>query len=315
MSRAVSIHIGVNDPQGQCAGQPRLRHSEATAWRMAELANRAGYDSLLVLRGPEATCQAVDDALAGAARTLAAGDILFISFSGHGARVRDLDWDDEPDGWDEAWCLHDGILLDDKLAGFWRLFEPGVRILVVAENCFGGGSLRGRREGGAGDGGVADAPRVRRPPPSPRRGPLQGVEAAPAPTASCIGAPLDADGIRASLLLLAASCEHRPAEDGVYAKHLLDIWNNGAFPGSFCELHRKLRARLLGRGAPEPQILMLGAPDLRFPLEPAFHLHRGRRAGPGDPGDVRTRTPLRGRGGARREPDRNPRRGGRRGAE
>jgi hypothetical protein len=262
----VSIHIGVNEPR-ECHGLPPLHHSEASAWRMAEVASRAGYDGLQVLRGPEATTRAVDDALAGAARTLGEGDTLFVSFSGHGSLVRDRDGD-EIDGWDEAWCLYNGILLDDKLAGFWRLFEPGVRIVVVAESCFGGGSMRYD---------PLEHTTARRPArPSVMRsgGALRGV-AEPA-IASCIGSPpRNADGIRASILLLAACNENQKAGDGLYTAKLLEVWDGGEFTGSYCELHAEVSRRVTcDRGCQEPRILMLGAADPGFPLETAFHRSR-----------------------------------------
>ena len=264
MSRAVSIHIGVNQPQTRYPGHP-LQHSEASAWRMAQLASQAGYHSLRVLRGSEATRHAVDEALADAAQTLKEGDILFLSFSGHGSRERDMD-EDDGHGWDESWCLHDDILLDDKLAGFWRLFEPGVRILVVAESCFSGGCGRtGRR-------GAAHSLRAT------RRSTGQSPEPAGEATPCIREPPHDAGGIRASLLLVAASGEDQPSQDGVFTDHLLALWDDGAFRGSYCELYTKLRARLMSASSQEPQIVMLGAPDLAFPMETAFH-----RDGPARP--------------------------------
>jgi hypothetical protein len=260
--RAVSIHIGVNEPR-ECLELPVLRCSEASAFRMAELADQAGYDALLVLRGSEATQQAVDDALADAARTLERGDTLFVSFSGHGTLVRDRDFE-ERDGWDEAWCLYDGTLLDDKLAGFWRLFAVGVRIVVVAESCFGGGSVRGEE--------------LCVLPPDPARagvmrsGPVfrGGAEQDAAP---CIAnAPRNADGIQASILLLAACNENLKAGDGLYTQMLLEVWNGGHFAGSYCKLHAEVSRRVTSaRPCQVPQILMLGAPDLALPLEAAFH--------------------------------------------
>jgi hypothetical protein len=267
--RAVSIHIGVNEPQ-DCLGLPPLKCSEASAFRMAELADQAGFDQLLVLRGSEATHQAVDDALAGASRTLRGGDTLFVSFSGHGTLVRDRDGD-ERDGWDEAWCLHDGTLLDDKLAGFWRLFEAGVRIVVVAESCFGGGTMR--------DG---DALCAHPPAPAPARvmrsGPVFRGGAEPEQGAApCIAdPPRNADGIQASILLLAACAENLKAGDGLYTQKLLEVWSGGDFAGSYCKLHAEVSRRVTrARVCQVPQILMLGAPDLAFPLETAFH-RRGR---------------------------------------
>ena len=259
MPRALSIHVGVNCSQERFAGRP-LRHSEDAAWQMAELANRAGYPSVQVLRGAAATREGVTGAVAAAAGALAAGDTLFLSFSGHGSCERDDDGDDG-DGWDETWCLHDGILPDDELAKLWRLFAPGVRVLVVAESCFGGGSFR------KGCGGTAA-----------RRSALRGAPVQPyatdAPPASCIAeAAHDAYGIAASLLVISAAGEEQTAQDGLFTRELMHVWNGGAFRGSFCDLHREVRDRVLSRGRHEPQIMMLGAPDPGFPLEPAFHLN------------------------------------------
>jgi hypothetical protein len=267
MSRAVSIHIGVNQPQGRHAARP-LQYSEASAWRMAELAHQAGFDSILALRGPAATQHALHEALSGAAQTLEAGDLLLMSFSGHGSQVRDSNLD-EGYGWDESWCLADEEILDDKLAGYWRLFDAGVRIVVVAESCYGGGMGRGDEE-------PCVSPAVGRPRSVMRNGwtGTRGSRAdvAAEATGSCIGAPPADDlGIRASLLLISASTEDQPARDGLFTRYLLDVWNDGTFRGSYCDLYRRVRRHVLAESCgQEPQILMLGAADMDFPLEPAF---------------------------------------------
>lgn len=139
MRRAISIHIGVNLPERPKEGQKLLRHSEDAAWRMAVLASQAGYESLHVLRGRAATRFALHNALAYAAGELMTDDNLLITFSGHGGRVRDVG-DGEP--LDHSWCLFDGEISDDKLAGYWRVFDPGVRIVVVSDSCFSGGLYR-----------------------------------------------------------------------------------------------------------------------------------------------------------------------------
>ena len=273
MSRGISIHIGVNRPQGRHAGSP-LQFSEVAAWRMAAVAGEAGFGSVLVLRGEAATGRAVHEALSAAARRLSAGDVLFVSFSGHGTQERDVDGD-EGHGWDEAWCLADETLLDDKLAGYWRLFDRGVRILVVAESCYGGGV--GRDEEGSATlipGRAPEPPRVMR---TPARGVMPYTAAGVEAWGPCIAAPpADPDGIAASVLLLSASGEEQAARDGLFTRHLLNLWDEG-FRGSYCELYREVRRRVMTQeSTQEPRIMMLGAPDLEFPMERAFLL--GERA-------------------------------------
>ncbi|HST58226.1 MAG TPA: caspase family protein [Longimicrobium sp.] len=268
MSRAVSIHIGVDRPHG---GHVPLQSSENNAWRMACLANQAGYESLLVLRGRAATRQAVHDVLTRVAGVLTAGTQLFLTFSGHGCERHDHDAD-ERSRKDQGWCLADGEIVDDKLAGYWRLFEPGVRILVVSESCYSGGVIREDDK---------DKRRAHPRPPAQtvyrgQPGPGGTARSAPAAeyTASCIGEPPRGnDGIRASLLLLSASCADQPAQEGLFARHLLATWNEGAFRGTYCDLHRQVRDRVMSeRSSQDPQILMIGAADPGFPLETAFHL-------------------------------------------
>jgi metacaspase-1 len=296
MSRAVSIHIGVNQPpQGRYADTP-LRDSESTAWRMAELAGQAGYHRMLVLRGPAATRYAVHEALASAAGLLERHDTLFVSFSGHGGQETDRDLD-ERHGSDESWCLYDGELLDDKLAGYWRLFDPGVRIVAVSESCFSGGV--GRIDAGSGAYAAAarapGVPRVMRGGSSSSRGPEPDPARISNPIASCIGEPpRDCCEIRASVLLLTASAEQQPAQDGLFARSLLDVWGAGAFRGSYCDLYQRVRERVMAEApSQEPQIQMLGSPDPGFPLLTAFHVDGGgsRRLGVyrGRPGEPRSR--------------------------
>lgn len=276
--RAVSLHIGVNRPAGRMAGFP-LRQSEDVAWRMAGLANRAGFDSLRVLRGESATRQAVHNALTEAAATLADGDSLLVTFSGHGTQERDLDAD-EWGGIDEGWCLADGVMLDDKLSGYWRLFESGVRIVVVSESCYSGGMDRddhgypgpwgsGSAGGRPGPAGPRDRTPVYRDAPD-----VAVVDY----TRSCIAdPPRDSLGIRASVLLLSASRKEQVSQEELFSNHLLGVWDDGAFRGSYCELHREVGERVIRENATQqPQIMMVGSGDLAFPLEPAFHVDRER---------------------------------------
>ncbi|HEX8433016.1 MAG TPA: caspase family protein, partial [Longimicrobium sp.] len=240
------------------------------AWKMAELAHQAGYEASHVLRGPAATRDAVHDTIAAAARGLEPRQTLLVTFSGHGSRVPDADGD-ERDGWDETWCLHDADLVDDELAAIWRLAAAGTRVLVVSESCFGGGMGR------YGDDVLAAYPRPAPDPPVYRSGgSWRGVQQYAQPMSSCISrVPSHDDGIRASVLVMAASAEGQKAREGLYIRHMLDLWNGGNFRDSFCALHWALRERVRhDNPAQEPQIQMLGTADPDFPLERAFHLAR-----------------------------------------
>lgn len=275
MSRAVSLHIGVNRPPGRMAGYS-LNRSEDYAWRMAVLAHQAGYDSLSVLRGETATRPAVHQALTSAAGVLREGDSLLVTFSGHGTREPDRDRE-EFDGADEGWFLSDGVLLDDKLAGYWRLFDRGVRIVIVSDSCYSGGMDRDDEDPWESPGTAYDAP--------PRwggprgRAPVYRDDTSPAaaasPVRSCIGAPpRESLGIRASVLLLTASSKEQRARETVFSDALLNAWDDGGFRGNYCELHQRIRGQVMAQCEQHPQIMMAGSGDPAFALETAFHVNR-----------------------------------------
>lgn len=276
MPFGASIHIGVNTP-AELGGERPLQFSEAMAWRMAGLAEQARFGSISVLRGAAATRASVQDALTAAARTLAGGDTLLVTFSGHGNQVRNLDMElDKGDGCndDECWCLADGNLVDDELACCWRRFAPGVRVVVVSESCYSGGVGRDDELTGC----VPPARQQGRSTFRGRGGYRDGEEAwSPAADNSpCVSPRRDADGIGASVLLLSASRENQKARDGLYSRHLLQAWDEGLFRHSYCALHRRVRECVMRENPrQEPQISMLGTANPALPLEPAFHLGLG----------------------------------------
>ena len=69
---------------------------------------------------------------------LEAGDIFFVTYSGHGGQVPDLNDEDETDGSDETWLAYDRQIVDDELYELWAKFKPGVRILVLSDSCHSG---------------------------------------------------------------------------------------------------------------------------------------------------------------------------------
>ena len=138
MSKGISIHIGMEyiDPE-HYGSDGALRTCGKDCLDMNEIAEAQNFESSTVLLNEEGTRDAVTKAIADASEELVAGDILFISYSGHGGSVPDKSGDEE-DGKDESWCLFDGFLLDDELHALWTRFEEGVRIMVVSDSCHSG---------------------------------------------------------------------------------------------------------------------------------------------------------------------------------
>lgn len=248
--RGVSIHIGVDFPT-EMSLMP-FSHNEENAWKMAELATQAGYQAVSVLRGREATRETVARVLASTIRDLKPGDTLFVSFSGPGFRMADLD-EDEKSKWDESWCLYDDNLLDDELTELWKLLAPGTRALVINESLRSSGVARGE---------ATVWPEAEADPEYRSAGDVSRGLVPSSPTAY-------GEEIQASLLVLSAE------SNGLYTQHLLEAWNHGEFRGSFLDLHRFAYSRMQTYGIPqEPRIFMLGAANPSFPDEVAFHLGR-----------------------------------------
>lgn len=143
-SRGISIHIGLNSvsPAHYEGWSGDLQACEFDAKDMAALARDAGMTPTILLtkNGTRAKTLA---ALRAAAKQLKAGDLLFLSYSGHGGQVPDVSGE-EDDKLDETWCLFDGQLIDDELYLELAKFAEGVRILVLSDSCHSGTVTRAR---------------------------------------------------------------------------------------------------------------------------------------------------------------------------
>lgn len=138
MAKGLSLHIGVNrfDPAHYGGTDGKLNACEADARSMEEIARGKGFRTKTILT-TEATRGATISFLKDATQELKSGDILFLSYSGHGGQVPDLN-NDEPDFQDETWCLFDGQLLDDELHDLYAQLAAGVRVLVISDSCHSG---------------------------------------------------------------------------------------------------------------------------------------------------------------------------------
>ncbi|HEY6998859.1 MAG TPA: caspase family protein, partial [Candidatus Binatia bacterium] len=133
MAQGVSIHIGLNhvDPKHYQGWDGALNACVADAKDMCALAKKKGFTGNTLLLNEQATAAALTAALQDASKKLAKGDILFLTYSGHGGQVRDTNADEKDnDRMDETWVLFDREFVDDELYNLWSKFKAGVRILV-----------------------------------------------------------------------------------------------------------------------------------------------------------------------------------------
>lgn len=135
--RKHALCIGINDYPGTGSDLAGCVN-DANDWKAA-LASR-GFSVRRMLDG-EATGAAIREAVAAALAGADDGDVVVVTYSGHGSFVPDEDGD-EPDGTDECICPHDiarnGPITDDDLFDLYGRGKPGVRLVVVSDSCHSG---------------------------------------------------------------------------------------------------------------------------------------------------------------------------------
>ncbi len=265
-ARAISIHIGLNGVSGDAYGgwTGPLAACEFDANDMAAIAKDKGMSSTVLLTKKATRANALG-ALRRAAKSLRAGDLLFLSYSGHGGQVPDINGD-EDDKRDETWCLYDGQVIDDELYLEFSRFAAGVRILVLSDSCHSGTVARGI-------------------PPQPETVPHQRPKLMPESVAmrtyrdhkafydqlqrdaaAAAGKPVvDPDTalaqvtvsgrlsaiaakFKAELVLISGCQDNQTSMDGdhngAFTEQVLNVWNTGKFSGNYADFHARVKARM-----------------------------------------------------------------------
>lgn len=278
MPHGYAINIGVNrvDPAHYHGWEGVLKACEADAKDMRALTGGLGFDGELILT-QDATVENVTAAIGGAAERLAAGDLLVLSYSGHGGQVPDVHGEEEDD-LDETWVLYDRQLVDDELFALYGRFAAGVRILVLSDSCHSGSVTRDiyideLLDQAVDRGFVAQRPAVRSVPPQLRRdiyddnkAVYDGVQA-DKPSG-------DEAELKATVILLSGCQDNQQSLDGerngLFTETLLKTWKDGTFRGS----HRRFRRKILDAMPPyqSPNYFVIGAPNRAFTLQRPFEI-------------------------------------------
>jgi hypothetical protein len=144
-----ALHIGLNavNPDNYEGWNGELFACENDVAVYKAIAEKAGFQSIHSLLTTAATSQQVLQHLQDAARLLQSGDILLLTYSGHGGSIIDANLDEtnnfgSMDGFDETWCLYDRQLIDDELFDCFSKFKAGVRILIFSDSCHSGSVSR-----------------------------------------------------------------------------------------------------------------------------------------------------------------------------
>jgi metacaspase-1 len=127
--RALCIGVDTSESHGALA--------ERDACALAELAQGQGFRSCTTLLGHAATRAEVGARLQDAAHACEAGDLLMLTFSGHGGS-RGCTGGPASHVSCGTWVLFDGSLDDAQMHGALASFRAGVRVLVISDSCNGG---------------------------------------------------------------------------------------------------------------------------------------------------------------------------------
>lgn len=140
-----ALHIGLNavNPDSYEGWNGELFACENDAAVYKAIAEKAGFQSIYSLLTKAATAKNVLQHLQDAAILLRSGDILLLTYSGHGGSLIDANGDEtnnfgEMNGFDETWCLYDRQLIDDELFDCFSKFKAGVRIVIFSDSCHSG---------------------------------------------------------------------------------------------------------------------------------------------------------------------------------
>ena len=278
--KGIGIHIGLNslDPDHYEGWSGELSACEFDARDMAGIARSAGMKSTVILTR-KATRNRCLAAVRAAARELNSGDLLFLTYSGHGGQIKDVTGD-ETDKRDETWCLWDGQIIDDEIFVELCRFKAGVRILVLSDSCHSGTVTRASLRNA-----VSLQPgRSKMMPPAVATRTynahrdfydrIQKSVSAQAGTKTKV----DPDAmlahvtvsnrltsisaqIKAAVILISGCQDNQTSLDGdqngAFTEQLLAVWDDGVFQGNYAKFHAAIKGGL--PPTQSPNLFTLGA--------------------------------------------------------
>ena len=274
-----SIHIGLNfvDPNHYDGWDGELVACENDARDMASLAESQGFATVKTIIRQKATRSAVLKELSLAAKKLKNGDLLFLTYSGHGGTLPDRNGD-ERDNQDETWCLYDAELVDDELYHAYTQFAEGVRIVVLSDSCHSGTVTRAahyaRNPENAGKRYRSMPKAVALRTYNKNREFYEKILKNPALRESNPFSKKYNSKLKATVRLLSGCQDNQESNDGdfngLFTGTLLSVWNGGTFKGTYSQMMR----RILMQMPPDqtPNHYLIGKHNSVFNSEEAFSI-------------------------------------------
>lgn len=279
MPQAISIHVGLNevDPAHYQGWNGKLVACEFDANDMEKLAEARGFETHKLLT-KQATAKALTSKLENASSKLDNGDILLLTYSGHGGQVPDANGD-ERDRMDETWVLYDRQMVDDELYSLLGKFKPGIRIAIFSDSCHSGTvareavSLVGaeRVAASANGGNRSGQPRVKGMPDEIVRSVYDANKGTYDEIQKSLP-PFDKANIGASVILTSGCQDNQTSLDGdkngLFTQSLLKVWSDGAFKSGY----RMFRRRIAHEMPPwqSPNLFIVGTPNTTFASQVPF---------------------------------------------
>jgi len=260
-NRSLSIGLNYVDPAAYDGWDGKLAACERDADDMCAIAKAQKYDAH-VLKREKATSAAVLSEIAKAARSVKAGEHFLLTYSGHGGQVPDVNGD-EPDHYDETWCLFDRMLLDDELHALFGRFPRGARVFVLSDSCHSGSVTReviGRR---------SPAPRgeyAAKWLPLPKAEAIYAARRELYDSIQHLAGPAQQALVAAGVILISGCRDDEVSYDGpvngAFTTEVLKVWNNGAFQGTHGQFQEAVSHALGGKQ--HPQYYLAGTADQKF---------------------------------------------------
>ena len=297
MSRGISLHIGLNHVDTSAYPDfviPELAGCINDANAMKNIATSAGFATTECLIDDQATAMTVKSKIIAAADQLSAGDIFFVTYSGHGGQMPD-ETGTEDDGSNETWILYDRQLIDDELYAIWPKFQKGVRIFVLSDSCHSGtmvkfiilNALAAKR--GTNKRSISSPLNLRDVEQIVKLAEAKNKRAVLSESSKNRAFPVaaglqnylrnknlyqniqqltklskDIDSIAASLIFMSGCQDNQLSGDGAvngkFTGELLRIWNTGIFNGNYVSFHEQILAKMPSDQTPNYMTLGVDLP-------------------------------------------------------